>query len=413
MNFLSDSESSDSDTRRRYKTESTRAREEFRSYGGETSKYKSRIHGRNVVKSSISAEKNNGKHVELENESSLIHCASKPQKQCEYQSIDDKTQMNNLSKTSKRGRNKESHFKHNIVKKEHRSKHQRKKGSGIEKFIVQMPSSAKEDIVCGPSLPPHMLKIKENPDFIEKMTIKPIKETYGPSLPLNYKSFERSELDNDEMPENKNEDGNENEDDDEDLMIGPVLEPIPSQNEVHLKLEKRALEMKLAKLNKEKKKDCNIVQSREEWMTQLPDLRTVADLGVTARQFRTKEHEDLKDRSIWTETPHDRQNKITVPETVTNDNRLEIKKVNRERLDAEQADIVLKHKKKHKRNQSLIDLHQKNMRKETKGGELDRRPFSRETDLQFNRFNDAQKKSILKKAQLLDARFSSGQSKYL
>lgn len=51
-----------------------------------------------------------------------------------------------------------------------------------------------------------------------------------------------------------------------------------------------------------------------------------------------------------------------------------------------------------------------------KGNELkagERRPFNREIDLKVNRFDEAQKKSILKKAQLLDDRFSAGKSKFL
>lgn len=43
----------------------------------------------------------------------------------------------------------------------------------------------------------------------------------------------------------------------------------------------------------------------------------------------------------------------------------------------------------------------------------ERRPFSRDIDLKVNRFDEAQKKSILKKAQLLDDRFSAGKSKFL
>lgn len=42
-----------------------------------------------------------------------------------------------------------------------------------------------------------------------------------------------------------------------------------------------------------------------------------------------------------------------------------------------------------------------------------RRPFSRESDLKVNRFDQAQKNAILKKAQLLDTRFSRGETKYL
>lgn len=43
----------------------------------------------------------------------------------------------------------------------------------------------------------------------------------------------------------------------------------------------------------------------------------------------------------------------------------------------------------------------------------ERRPFSRDQDLQVNRFDEAQKKSIIKKAQHLDSRFSRGEAKYL
>lgn len=43
----------------------------------------------------------------------------------------------------------------------------------------------------------------------------------------------------------------------------------------------------------------------------------------------------------------------------------------------------------------------------------ERKPFNREVDLQVNKFDDAQKKAILKKAQLLDDRFSTGKAKYL
>lgn len=38
-----------------------------------------------------------------------------------------------------------------------------------------------------------------------------------------------------------------------------------------------------------------------------------------------------------------------------------------------------------------------------------RRPFDRDIDLQVNKFDQAQKKTILRKAQLLDDRFSRGQ----
>lgn len=55
-----------------------------------------------------------------------------------------------------------------------------------------------------------------------------------------------------------------------------------------------------------------------------------------------------------------------------------------------------------------------NLQKEKKEGKSEeRRPFDRNIDLQANRFDEAQKKAIFKKAQLLDDRFSSGRSKFL
>lgn len=55
-----------------------------------------------------------------------------------------------------------------------------------------------------------------------------------------------------------------------------------------------------------------------------------------------------------------------------------------------------------------------NLQKEKEEGKREeRRPFDRSVDLQTNRFDEAQKKVILKKAQLLNDRFASGQSKFL
>lgn len=50
---------------------------------------------------------------------------------------------------------------------------------------------------------------------------------------------------------------------------------------------------------------------------------------------------------------------------------------------------------------------------EKEDGKKERRPFSRDVDLQVNRFDEAQKKSIIKKAQDLNCRFSRGEAKYL
>ncbi|XP_055323177.1 GPALPP motifs-containing protein 1 [Sitodiplosis mosellana] len=270
-----------------------------------------------------------------------------------------------------------------------------------------MQSDTNESLICGPSLPPHMQKIKDDIDSVHNLTQISTNRIYGPTLySTDMANNENSPLLGDKNNRPNSEDEN---------IIGPILEHTSNQNETYLKLEKRALELKLAKLNENERK--SVHQEREEWMLSLPELRTVSDLGVTARQFKTKVDDEIKDRSLWTETPHDREDKVkkrNPPHDKINSEKIE--KMKRERRDAEQEDMVRKHKKKHKRDESLLEMHQKNMKKnsEKKSVSTERRPFSRDTDLKTsNLFDDNMKKSVLKKAQLLNTRFKSGQSKFL
>lgn len=52
-------------------------------------------------------------------------------------------------------------------------------------------------------------------------------------------------------------------------------------------------------------------------------------------------------------------------------------------------------------------------RKQKGEGPKERRPFSREEDLNVNKFDEAQKSNIMKKARQLNDRFSSGKAKFL
>lgn len=53
------------------------------------------------------------------------------------------------------------------------------------------------------------------------------------------------------------------------------------------------------------------------------------------------------------------------------------------------------------------------LQKKQKDEKKERRPFNRDSDLSANKFDEARKKAVCKKAQLLDTRFSSGNKKYL
>lgn len=60
-----------------------------------------------------------------------------------------------------------------------------------------------------------------------------------------------------------------------------------------------------------------------------------------------------------------------------------------------------------------MSLHAKKMKekaKEKADQPVERRPFDRDADLQVNRFDEAQKKRLLKKSQELNTRFSHSKS---
>ncbi|CAH2224035.1 Hypothetical predicted protein [Pelobates cultripes] len=66
-----------------------------------------------------------------------------------------------------------------------------------------------------------------------------------------------------------------------------------------------------------------------------------------------------------------------------------------------------------KRSHSLLDLHRKKLKRKAeddKNKPQERRAFDRDQDLQVNRFDDAQKKALLRKSKELNTKFSHGNS---
>lgn len=305
-----------------------------------------------------------------------------------------------------------------------------------------------DDLMCGPSLPPHML----NKRGVQSFDASPVNEvdTNAPRLPSSSKTAKMDRVESvtastsvaatvkplikgptlpsdidlkavaaEYKPINDSAVSDISDSDDDADLIGPM--PIGAgKTKAHLELEKRALELKLAKLS-ERDERTNHEPAREEWMIELPAIRGVAGLGLVARQFRAKERDEIGDRSGWTDTPNDRVRKSHAREPTADELRAaqqhEADAVFRTKRDAEQEAAARKHKKKHKRDESLLEIHQKKLKKkkdkEKDEEKAERRPFSRDNDLKVNRFDEAQKRSVIKKAQLLDTRFGSGQSKYL
>lgn len=216
-----------------------------------------------------------------------------------------------------------------------------------------------------PALPPHLLNNKS--DTAEE-------EFYGPKPPPK-PSISQSSISTNEsryvgptlppahilskLKEATNPDSSSEEDD---SMVGPV----PGGS--NFELEKRAIEMKMSQISGEGSTPKPEMSGREEWMLELPQVSSVAGMGLTARQFRSKDRPDFSDRTSWTDTPEEREKKAKGP----TDKEIEKQKEREKRArliamrDEEQERIVKKHKKKHKRDMSLLEIHEKKLKKKKK-----------------------------------------------
>lgn len=82
---------------------------------------------------------------------------------------------------------------------------------------------------------------------------------------------------------------------DEDAGIGPLPAGAESKwTDAHQKLEERALDMKIKKLDGHTLHGSD-AKSRESWMLELPEAKAKI-LGLEARSFRAKEGPDMSDR---------------------------------------------------------------------------------------------------------------------
>lgn len=150
--------------------------------------------------------------------------------------------------------------------------------------------------VEGPALPPHLQKHKNigklNSVFIILLIINSFLLTSkhfftGPTIPDNIRKVladpER------EVIAYKSSD--------EDVGIGPLPTGTESKwSEAHQRLEERALDMKIRKLDGLSLQQTN-AKSREQWMLELPGAKAKY-LGLEARSFRAKEGPDMSDRYI-------------------------------------------------------------------------------------------------------------------
>lgn len=259
-----------------------------------------------------------------------------------------------------------------------------------------------DDGFFGPALPPGFKKQEHSPERTPVI---------GPALPPGFRilSDDDAEGSGDEdqeglsgpaLPPGYQHQASSSEDED---MIGPMPAKGPIQNSVALDIERRAQRMK----DKLTGNEAPVVPTRESWMTELPP--ELQHIGLGARTFKKKSGPEKSDRSIWTDTPADRERKAR--ERLEGKGKDDTDKASAPQLsrkDIEMAEKVSKYNES-KRAESLMSLHAKKMKEkaqEKADQPVERRPFDRDADLQVNRFDEAQKQRLLKKSQELNTRFS-------
>lgn len=295
-----------------------------------------------------------------------------------------------------------------------------------------------EDNTYGPS-PPTTLPLQKEIEEKDSM------EAYGPALPPN---FEKSKPANTSMEEFRTSIGpllppgySNDESDDREVRLGPtlppgfpqqegdssdsktqeeeaVIGPLPSllaskpdeQSSVAKEIEQRARQMKDKLTKKESAKSDTGVPLREAWMTELPP-EIGKNFGLTSRSFRTNAAPVNEDRSVWTDTPADRVRKEK--ESCGGKKRKsDVQEYNTSGKDNKLAQEIDEYNKS-KRPVSLLEMHQKERnrkKKKEKDKPKERRPFDRESDLQVHRFDEAQRKALIKRSQDLHTRFDHGHS---
>ncbi|PIO25744.1 hypothetical protein AB205_0197260 [Aquarana catesbeiana] len=229
----------------------------------------------------------------------------------------------------------------------------------------------------------------------------------GPALPPGFKRPDSDSEDDSHKgsadAKHKSEDSEEEEDDDG--IVGPLPAKGPIHSNIAEDIERRAWKMKQKLTGKD---DGPKNPTRETWMTELPPELT--NFGLGPRTFKRKANEKSGDRSEWTDTPAERERKAQEKQEgkVSSKKGEETPQVSeKDRRLADQISIY----NDTKRSQSLIDLHRKKLKRkaeEDKDKTKERRAFDREQDLQVNRFDEAQKKALLRKSQELNTKFSHG-----
>ena len=286
--------------------------------------------------------------------------------------------------------------------------HEDRFGSGSQE------ESDEEDAAYGPALPPHL---RQGRDQERGEDDEEEQEVLGPRPPPGYSREAKAD----------------SESDDDGAVIGP-LPPKPgegpaasSSSSAAADVERRSRKM----LDKIEGRGAAPEPKRETWMLELP-AEKAKNFGLGPRQFSRasgaaeSSGKKREARQAWAETPEmrakrERGEAVDEAGDEERSDQAEDKDV-LEYLASlkrdEEMEKVTKELREKRGTESLMEKHSKKLNKKTKkekesGKTKERRPFDRDIDLQANRFDNAAKEAMLKRARQLDNRFSSGSSKYL
>ncbi|XP_025052008.1 GPALPP motifs-containing protein 1 isoform X3 [Alligator sinensis] len=268
---------------------------------------------------------------------------------------------------------------------------------------VLPPGFKKEDDsperpVIGPALPPGFRK----PSQDSEENSCPV----GPSVPPQFSS-QGSKLHSSMCTTKEGALAADSSEEDDDL-IGPMPAKGPVESDVTREFEYRAQRMK-EKLTCTDDDGSKRV-TRESWMTELPP--ELKKFGLGPRTFKRRADDKSGDRSIWTDTPADRERKAKEMHEAKKSTSKGDEEIVFSRRDKRLAEQVSSYNDS-KRPESLMDMHHKKLKSkatEDKNKPQERRPFDRDQDLQVNRFDEAQKKALIKKSRELNTKFEHSKS---
>ncbi|XP_077667856.1 GPALPP motifs-containing protein 1 isoform X2 [Eretmochelys imbricata] len=266
-------------------------------------------------------------------------------------------------------------------------------------------SSEMHDRDEGPKSPP--LLREANRDSEEEQDTDPVpKPVIGPALPPGFRKPTQYTEDNScsigssisSEFHTQATDSSE-----EDAVIGPMPAKGPVESNVTRDFERRAQRMKEKLTSSDD--DGSKQVSRESWMTELPP--ELKGFGLGPRTFKRRTDEKSGDKSIWTDTPADRERKAQEMQEAKKSTSKADEEIVLSARDKRLAEQLSSYNDS-KRSESLMDMHHKKLKSKAAEDKKpqERRPFDRDQDLQVNRFDEVQKKALIKKSRELNTRFS-------